>query len=143
MVIGSTLFGPLERLLRTRKWIVLAAAVMGSGATIALAFVGMNGYWIAVSLLVLIGISGTAFPLIVAHCRAYFPAHLTGRGMTLINLFGIGGVGVMQVLSGRVYEISGGFKGSPDHDFTMVFLFFGVTVLIGIVAYLFSRDRLD
>ncbi len=143
MVIGSTLFGPLERLLGTRKWIVMGAALMGSAATVALAYLGTNGYWTVVSLLVLIGISGTAFPLIVAHARAFFPAHLTGRGMTLINLFGIGGVGVMQIISGRVFDASQATSTSVQGPYMAVFLTFGLTVLIGVAVYLFSRDRLD
>ena len=34
----------------------------------------------------------------MAHARAYFPAHLTGRGVTLLNLLGIAGVGLFLLV---------------------------------------------
>ncbi|MGB0799738.1 MAG: MFS transporter, partial [Planktomarina sp.] len=143
MVLGSALWGPLERLFKTRKWVVLIAAVIGAIFTIVLSVLGPAGYWITVALLVLIGLSGTAFPLIVAHARAFFPAHLTGRGMTLINLFGIGGVGVMQNISGRIFAVSQDGGATLAASYATVFFAFGAFVIAGIVFYAFSRDTLD
>ena len=42
------------------------------------------------------------FGLLVAHGRAFLPAHLMGRGVTLINFFAIGGIGVMQFATGAL-----------------------------------------
>lgn len=143
MVVGSAMWGPIERVLKTRKWVVFGAATMGAVATIILSQFGGQGYWLTVCLLVAIGLAGTAFPLIVAHARAYYPDHLMGRGMTLINLFGIGGVGVMQMASGRIFAVTQASGADLGTSYSTVFLTFGGFVLIGLVLYAFSRDRLD
>ena len=36
---------------------------------------------------------GMSFPMIVAHGRAFAPPQIAGRGVTLMNLFSISGVG--------------------------------------------------
>jgi hypothetical protein len=58
-------------------------------------------------LFALIGIFGASYPIVISHGRSFLPAHLTGRGVTLLNLFGMGGAGVMQFASGPVYAESG------------------------------------
>jgi hypothetical protein len=83
-----------------------------------------------------------SFPLLMAHGRAFFPPHLVGRGVTLLNLFGIGGVGVFQVISGRVYEAAS-IGATPAEAFGTLFGFFALVLLVGCLAYAFSRDRTD
>ena len=53
-------------------------------------------------LFIIIGLCGGSYGLLMAHARAFVPAHLTGRGVTLMNFFSIGGVGVMQFATGGV-----------------------------------------
>ncbi len=88
------------------------------------------------------GFFGASYPLIMAHDRAYFLPHLTGRGVTLLILLGFSGVGLFQFASGWVYE-GAVVEGDPVAGYRAVFLFFAVPVLIGGLAYLFSRDRVD
>ena len=89
-------------------------------------------------LLAVIGMAGSSFPVIVAHARSFFPPHLTGRGVTLLNLFGIGGVGIFQMLTGRIYDRFGAQGAYP-----VIFGLFAVTITIGLVIYAFSDDRSD
>lgn len=139
MVVGSALFGPMERALGTRKWLILVASFLGAGMCFGLGLFGASGYWFTVAFIVAIGVIGTGFPVIVAHAKAFIPAHLTGRGVTLLNLFGIGGVGIMQFASGQIFVSYGG----EADAFTAVFVAFGLFVVIGAVIYLFSQDRID
>ena len=95
----------------------------------------------AVGLLAGVGFFGSSFPMVMAHGRAFLPPHLIGRGVTLINLFGIGAAGVMQLVTGRVYAAV-----PPDPvqaPYAAVFLTYVVLVVIGLTVYLFSRDRTD
>ena len=48
---------------------------------------------------VVIGLAGMSYGMLMAHSRAFLPAHLTGRGVTLMNFFSIGGVGLLQFLA--------------------------------------------
>ncbi|SFL52123.1 MFS transporter [Shimia aestuarii] len=141
MILGTLVYGPIDRILGTRKWVVFVGSGLGALALFALAFWIDSNAWGAIALMAAIGFFGAAFPVIIAHARSFFPAHLTGRGVTLLNLFGIGGVGVTQFGSGRLH---GAVSASdPLLAYQILFAGFGVLVTIGLVIYLFSEDRTD
>lgn len=142
MAVGSLAFGPMDRIFKTRKWVVASAALASSIFCFALVF-WAQGLWVTAAVAAIVGASGTAFPLIVAHTKAFVPAHLTGRGVTLINMFGIGGVGVMQTISGRVFNWAQVDAATAAAPFHAVFLFFGISAIIGVSFYVFVQDRLD
>jgi MFS family permease len=141
MVVGAFVYGPLDRVFGTRKGVVLAGNLGAAACLLALWWSPAPGYWTAVALLSAVGILGLSFPLIMAHGRSFFPPHLLGRGVTLLNMFSIGGVGLMQVASRRVYAEAP--AAPPEAAFSALFLFFGLALLAGCAIYAFSRDRLD
>lgn len=141
MVAGAFAFGPLERALGTRKWVALPANVLGGVCLVVLWAVPEPGYWASVALLSAVGVMGLSFPVLMAHGRSLFPPHLLGRGVTLLNMFSIGGVGVMQVVSRRLY--AGAAGGPPEAAFGAIFLLFGLALLAGCAIYALSRDRMD
>jgi nitrate/nitrite transporter NarK len=97
--------------------------------------------WLPVAVLALVGFLGGSFPVIIAHGRAFVPPHLVGRGVTLLNFFGIGGVGIMQFVSGRLHTNMA--AADPAAPYLAIFGFFALSLAMGCVIYLFSRDRLD
>ncbi len=143
MIVGNFVYGPADRLLGTRKWVV----VTGSLAVIAC----LLGLWAAPDagvvrasvLLAGLGFFGTCFVLVMAHGRSYFPPHLVGRGISLLNLLSIGGAGVLQIISGRVHAARIAAGAPVVEAYGTLFLFFAVLMMIGVGIYLFSRDRLD
>ncbi|WP_245513968.1 MFS transporter [Antarcticimicrobium luteum] len=141
MIAGTLCYGPMDRLLGTRKWVVAGGALGSVAALVWLTLVIGTSPLLSVALLAVVGFLGGYFPVIIAHGRAFIPAHLVGRGVTLMNLFGIGGVGLMQFVTGRLHSgLSGGAVTAP---YGVIFGFLAVTLLIGTVLYLFSRDSLD
>lgn len=140
MILGNFAYGPLDRIFGTRKWVVFVGNLIGALACLGMASGVVSGFWGVTLIFALIGFCGSSFPVIVAHGRAMFPPHLTGRGVTLLNLFGIGGVGVFQALTGPIYQAGGG---ADANGFVGLFLFFGALQLAGLAVYLFSRDRTD
>jgi nitrate/nitrite transporter NarK len=143
MIAGNFFYGPLDRLFGTRKWVIFFGNLSGAALCITLYLFGGNSYWTAVSIMAGIGFFGASFPILVAHGRSFFPEHLMGRGVTLINLFGIGGVGVMQNLSARIYDAKIMDAATPIVSYNAVVLLFCVTMLFGLIIYLFSQDRTD
>ncbi|MBM1221859.1 MFS transporter [Ponticoccus sp. SC2-23] len=143
MIAGNFLYGPLDRILGTRKWIVIVGNLIGAAACLALFALPDASLLVSTVLLALVGLMGASFPVILAHGRAFFPPHLTGRGVTLVNLFGIGGVGVSQFVTGRIHGTVAGQSDVASAPFAAIFLFFGVSLLIGIAIYFASRDRTD
>ncbi|SFN54197.1 Sugar phosphate permease [Roseovarius lutimaris] len=141
MIAGTLCYGPLDRMFNTRKWVIFGGNLIN--ALVLLVMVSMPDHNLALSIamLAVVGFFGASFPVIIAHGRAFFPAHLAGRGVTLLNLFGIGGVGVAQFASGPLHSAasaSGALAG-----YTAIFLLFAVALGVGLVIYLFSRDSMN
>ena len=141
MVLGAFAYGPADRIFGTRKWVVLTGNVLGGMALLALWVWPAAGFWPSLAMLSVVAFLGVSYPLIMAHGRSFFPPHLLGRGVTLLNMFSIGGVGIFQVASRRVYEAAPATP--PEAAYAAIFLFFGLFLLAGCVIYAFSQDRLD
>lgn len=139
MVAGNFAYGPLDRWLGRRKLVVVA----GNAVMVACLF----GLWwfaaappaVVTALLVAAGFFGASFPIVLAHGRSFVPAHLTGRGVTLLNLFGIAPIGIAQIVTGRLHAATEAV--TPAAPFEAVFLFFALATAAGLVVYLLSQDR--
>lgn len=148
MVAGNFAYGPLDRVLRTRKWLVFIGNILTCACLFALAAYPNLGGWRTMALFAGVGFFGATFAMIMAHGRAFFPPHLIGRGVTLMNLFGIGLIGIAQIVTGRIHAAltpNPAIMNSapPSTPYVALFLFFGVTLLIGSLIYAFSKDRTD
>ncbi|MCB1355677.1 MAG: MFS transporter [Maritimibacter sp.] len=142
MILGTFAYGPLDRILGTRKWVIVAGNACAVAAMFTLWAFPAPGVVAVTVMVAATGFFGAGFPLIMAHARAWFPPHLTGRGVTFMNLLGISGVGLFQFTSSWVYE-GAKVAGDPVAGYRAVFLFFAVPLVIGGAVYLFSRDRVD
>ncbi len=141
MIAGTFAYGPLDRILGTRKWVIFGGNALGAAALGLLCLWIDSAIWVSVLLLAVIGFLGASFPVIMAHGRAFVPPHLVGRGVTLLNLFGIGGVGIAQFVTGRIHAAN--TAAGATAPYLAIFGFFAVTLAIGCVIYLFSRDNVD
>jgi MFS family permease len=139
MILGTFVYGPLDRMLGTRKWVVLVGNVLCAVSIVFLAISVDGSIWLAVGLCAAIGFFGASFPMVIAHGRAFFPPALAGRGVTLMNLFGIGGVGLLQFASGPLHQ-SVLISANAATAYAWIFGFFGLSLAVGCVIYLFSRD---
>ena len=141
MSVGSFIYAPLDRFFGTRKWVILGGNI---GTLIALALlallpnVTLTG---ATILLTLVGVFGMSYPIMMAHGRSFIPPHLIGRGVSMLNLCSIAGVGTMQALSASAYEF--GANGGVAAGFQALFLFFAIPLFVSSCLYLFSEDRID
>ena len=139
MVLGNFAYGPLDRLLGTRKWLIFGGNALTCTALVVLWAMPTQGVLFAAVLLAAVGFFGASFPMVMAHGRAFFPPHLVGRGVTLMNLFGIGATGTAQVYTGHIYASAA----SAQAGITAIFGFFALALLFGLVVYLFAKDRVD
>lgn len=141
MIAGSLAYGPMERVLRSRKRLVLG----GNGIVLAL----LAAFWLwpapppaaAIGLFAGIGFFGASFAMVVAHGRAFFPPALMGRGVTLLNLAGIGAAGLLQMATGRIYAATPPVPVTAP--FAAVLAAMAAMLATGLLAYAFSRDRVD
>lgn len=142
MIAGTFVYGPLDRLLGTRKWVIFGGNLLAALALGALILWPDRSLVLSVALLALVGFAGASFPVIVAHGRAFIPPQLAGRGVTLLNLFGIGGVGVAQFASGPLHAAAAS-SGGALAGHVAIFVLFAGALALGLAVYLFSRDSLD
>ena len=143
MMVGSFAYGPMDRIFGTRKWVIVVGNLLGALCLLGLWAFGDNTVMTTAILLFGIGLFGLSFPLMMAHGRSFIPPHLLGRGVTLLNLFSIGGVGLLQWITGRMYVASSANASSAAAPYQSLFLFFAVLLLISVAIYMFSEDRTD
>ena len=139
MVAGSFVYGPLDTLFGTRKWVAVAGNALALATLVFFALNPVTSIGTTTLILVVIGMTGGSYGLLMAHGRAFMPQHLTGRGVTLLNFFSIGGVGVMQFATGPVVTANA-VAGEPQAAYAALFWFYALTVGLAIVIYLFARD---
>ncbi len=142
MIVGTLAYGPLDKMLGSRRWMIAAGSLATLIASGVLITQPSQSLALSVGLMCAIGFFGATYPVIMAHGRSFLPSHLIGRGVTMLNLFSIGGVGLMQFLSGRVYSAV-----SPSEQlaapYVAVFTLFAGCLAVGLVIYLFSRNNPD
>lgn len=143
MILGNFACGRLEMRFHTRKWVIFTGSGASMVALWGLVAFGELGIVSATALLCVVGFGGSFFPLLVAHGKAFMPAHLTGRGISLINLFGIGGVGVAQFATAPLHRYGQEVGTTASTPYMLIFALFGLTLAMGLLIYLRVEDRLD
>ena len=138
MSAGAIAYGPLDRLLGTRKWVVFGGVALTALCFAALALPGLS-LTTAIILMGLLGGFGMTYGVLMAHGRSFVPDHLLGRGITLLNVLFIGGAGVLQPLSGALMKRLAGQP--PEQAYATLHLIFAGLLGLSLVVYLFSRDN--
>ncbi|MBL8583109.1 MAG: MFS transporter [Rhizobiaceae bacterium] len=139
MVAGALAYGPLDVWFGTRKWVAVGGNAVSLAALVFLAWQPAPSLVVASLLLMVIGVAGGSYGLLMAHARAFVPARLTGRGVTLMNFFAIGGVGAMQFATGAVVG-STAVAGDPAAAYSALFGFYALLLAAALAIYLFARD---
>ena len=143
MIAGTFAYGPMDRIFGTRKWIIFIGSSICLASILSLALVEQITFGVSVSLFCILGFFGMSYPLMIAHGRSFSPEHLTGRCVTLLNMFAIGGAGLFQFLSGKIFRFTLETEGSINMAYTSIFPFYASSLFIGLVLYLKAKDRLD
>lgn len=142
MIAGNFVVGPTARLLGGVR---RTSQIFGSVTLLALAFLWLrpdSGLVVATTALAVLGLCGAAYVLLMAHGRSFMPPHLLGRGVTFLNMFSIGGVGVMQFASRPVYQQAAAAY-PPAQAFSLLFLFFLIPLAIGLALYFLTPEAKD
>ncbi len=139
IALGTLFFGPLDRIFKTRKWVVMAGNLIVLATCIVMAVALPTDPFGAIVAFVLIGFFGASYAVQMAHGKSFIPAHLTGRGVTLLNFCSIGGAGIFQWLSGPVVKAYA-VDGAPEAQYEALFVFYTILVAIAILSYSFSKD---
>lgn len=139
-IIGFLVFGPLDRIFDTRKYVILVGGAANIALLATLALVPVLSYLQVAMLFFVLGFVGSYHVANLALGRALFPDALVGRGMTLINLFTFLGLASMQIIAGVIVGHFAGPDGqSPAGAYRLMFGF--MMAVSAIVILLYSRVR--
>lgn len=142
-LVGSLVYGPLDRYFDTRKKLVLFGGC-AMGCVLSVLAVWPDPGFVGVTVLFcLLTLCGPYYVILLAHGRAFFPDHLVGRAMSTINFFTFAGVGILQVATGVVvgqFEMDAA-GAHPISAYRAVFIFLAVVLLAAIALYAPTRDK--
>ncbi len=133
--VGALFFGPLDRIFKRRKMIVIVAV---GTELITFAILGLANdlpIWAVTTLFVYVSFVQQYYVVLAAHCRNSFPDHLVGRANSTLNLISILGVGFMQSLYGWV------LSASTDHGYEHSFLFVAGILILALIIYAGSSEK--
>jgi len=138
---GMLGFGPLDRLLDTRKWIVIGGTLLVIFLLATLALASHPPIWVPTGAIVAIGFFSASSTMVLTHGRGSIPDRLIGRGMATMNTSVMLGVACMQTLSGIIV---GAFEPLADgaRSETAYRALFGVlTVVLIIAVAIYGRSQ--
>jgi predicted MFS family arabinose efflux permease len=139
--VGMLAFGPLDRLLDTRKWIATGGSLVIISILATLTLASRPPIWVPIGAIVGIGFFSASSTMVMTHGRGIIPERLIGRGIATINTFVMLGVACMQTLSGIIV---GAFEPLADgaRTETAYRALFGVLTVVLIVAVaIYSRSQ--
>jgi len=138
MIVGSLMYGPMDKILNTRKWVIftgnfvtlIAISILASNPTSSIQQVTL--------LFIMVGLFGTTYGVLMAHGKAFVPQALTGRGVTLLNFTTIFGAGATQYITGAIAAN----HTDPSAASTYQSVFWSYVAMSGfaLFVYLFSKD---
>jgi MFS family permease len=126
----------MDRLLRSRKKVVLGGAAISVALLAILALMPTPSLALAVVLLTAFCFFCAFGTVIVAQGRALFPDRLAGRGVTTVNMAQCLGLTVLPALVGYIVEAFG----NSDLGYRVAFGILGVGLVLGAGVYARSRD---
>ena len=140
--LGMLSFGPLDRLLDTRKWIAIAGTLVIVGLLATLAIPSAPPTWLPVAAIIAMGFFSASSTMVMTHGRGIFPDRLIGRGIATMNTSVMLGVACMQTLSGIILgafePLAGGAR--TEIAYRSLFGFLAVILLIAVAMYSRSED---
>ena len=139
---GTFIYGLADKIFRRPKTIVALGSTVIALVLASLALTAPNDWQWAAAHLVVIGLFGVTYPVLMAHGRSFIPAHMTGRGVSFLTLVNILGVAVVQAASGWIIEGALASERTSAQSYELLFAILAGTMGMAVAIYLFSRESL-
>jgi predicted MFS family arabinose efflux permease len=138
---GMLSFGPLDRLLDTRKWIAIGGTVVVISILAVLALVSRPPAWVPIAAIIGMGFFSASSTMVMTHARGIFPDRLIGRGIATINATVMLGVACMQTFSGVVVGAFDPLDGGARTETAYRALFAVLTAVLAVAVGIYSRSQ--
>jgi MFS family permease len=136
MMLGNLLISPLDRVLDTRKRIIVTCALATVAILVMLAAVPRPPLLLITVSFALIGFVSAYTTLIIAHGRGFYSDRQMGRGVTVVNTAVLLGAGVLQAVTGLIAGVlaPGAASLSPD-IYRVIFATLAVVLACALLIY--------
>lgn len=135
--VGILAYGPMDRVLRSRKKAVMGGTVVTTILLLVMAAIAQSPLWLAIGLLIAFCFFCAFGTVIVAQGRTLFPDRLGGRAVTTVNMAQCLGLTVLPAATGYIVEA----LSATDVAYRTVFAVLAAGLLVGSIAYRHSRDN--
>jgi MFS family permease len=141
-IVGSVLWGPVDRLVGSYRLPVLVGAGTTALALGVLAIVGTLPAVLLVAWFAAFGFLSAYGPVLIAHGKSLFAPDQVGRGLTVLNMGSMGGTFLAQAVSGFVIGL---FPTTQEGAYALagyrlVFVLQAAFIVLACLAYSGSRD---
>jgi sugar phosphate permease len=120
-----------------RLALILYGTCIVIGSYAFLAALPTQGATATVLLFVFVGLSGPYTIFLLAHVRALFPDHLTGRAITTVNVANFLGVSVLQIVPGWILGAFPAVNGRPpEAAYRTMFAVLAATLAVALLIFL-------
>ena len=134
-------WGQLDIRFDSRKKPILLGAGVSMAMLIILDALSAPSLAAVTLIFALMGFCNGYAAIAIAHGRAIFPDHLVGRGISLLNMGGMAGAGVMQYIAGVIIgQFAAPGTPAPPGAYRTLFGFLAVSLLIALLNYSRIRD---
>ncbi|QCI67177.1 MFS transporter [Phreatobacter stygius] len=141
MTSSAFLFGWIENRWGQAKALVVAGNLAMAAALALLAATAVQTAVAATAIFVFIGFCGFSYTILMAHARPFFPDHLVGRGMTLLNFVFIAGVVAVQTGSGWLIDDGLGQGLDPAVTFARMHGALAAVLFVSTLVYMVAPRR--
>lgn len=138
MITGSLIYGPLDKILNTRKWVIFTGNLCVLLSLMFFVIQPVPSLAVATGLFIIIGLCGTSYGVVMAHGRSFLPPELVGRGVTLINFCSMFGAGTLQFLTGRI--VTAQIDSAAPGTYQILFGTYALLLGLAMLLYLTTRD---
>jgi len=140
-IIGTMVWGSADRIAGAYKPVAVTGSALSLLLMAGLILGGAASPLAAAVLMAALGFSCAFTPVLVAHSKALFPPHLTGRGLSLINMGTMSGSFATQWVTGlAVKAVAGDTAVYPIAAFQVAFALQAALLACATLAYLRATD---
>ena len=139
--VGMLIFGPLDRVLDTRKWIAMSGSLVITCMLATLALASHPPVWVPIGAILGMAFFSASSTMVMTHARGLFPDRLIGRGISTINTTVMLGVACMQTLSGVVVGAFEPLASGARTEMAYRALFGVLSVVLVVAVAIYSRSQ--
>ena len=136
MMLGNALISPLDRVLDTRKRIIMTCALATIAVLLAFALAPRMPLPVVTIGLGLLGFLSAYTTVIIAHGRSFYSDRQMGRGVTVVNTAVLLGTGVLQGFTGLIAGVlAPGAASLPPDIYRVIFATLAAVLACALFVY--------